>query len=131
MQHFFPFQIRERPSLNYWAYVQVFTPVGWAATFCLLLALSITYLIIQFFHSESLKHSSDPESFGIMNSIGLVGTLQLQLTYPLRYSFCSLKILFLSTSMTCYFLYAGYTALMTSEMTYTAPPPKWESLAVR
>ena len=123
-------RIRTQPSLNYWAYVQVFTPVGWMTIFGLLLSLSFTYLIIQFCQSTPLQHDGDKEPFGFLNAIGLVGTLQLQLSYPLLYTNRAVRILFLSTSLTCYLLYAGYTGLMTSEMTFMASPAKMDSLAV-
>ena len=123
-------QIRKQPSLNYWSYVQVFTPVGWGATMALLSVLGLSYLFIQYCQREPLQHEKDRETFGFLNSIGLVGTLQLQLAYPLLYESRSVKVLFLATSMTCYFLYASYTAVMTSEMTFIAPPAKLQSLAV-
>ena len=123
-------KVRTNPSLNYWAYVQVFTPVGWMATIGLLLFLSLSYLFMQCCQGAPMHHERDKEPFGFLNAIGLVGTLQLQLSYPLLYTNRAVRILFLSTSLTCYLLYAGYTGLMTSEMTFMASPAKMDSLAV-
>ncbi len=96
-----------------------FHALGWAA-WCgvaAFLALIATCFFAEARVGTALLHSSeDSESFGVLNSVALAGMMLLQRDYPIRKLALSTRLIFLIASLFAFFVYSGYTAILTSAM---------------
>ena len=124
-------QVGVSPSLNVWAFITVFSGTTWLFIWTSLVVLGVLFLSVKLLSVDPLEHESDQETFRMINCIGMIGMLLLQLNYPIHLQSYSAKLVHYVICWTCFLYFVFYTAVMTSEFTALSPPAKLESLRVR
>ena len=90
--------------------------MAWTGVAILMVLTATCFFVASQIGNVSLHWQNDSEQFGILNSVAMVGALLLQRDYPLRKNVLSSKVLFLTASAFTFFIYNGYTAILTSTM---------------
>ena len=109
-------------AMNYWVYVDIFPRHVWAVQAAGLSVLSLGFFLVRLARVNRFHSEDDSESFGPLNSVALVATMIMQLTYEVGVKSASARILFYITSVSAYLLFAYYTCDLTARMT-SGPAP--------
>ena len=101
-------------AINYWVYVDIFPYHVWALQAAGLSVLSLGFFLVGLTHVNRFHSEDDSENFGLLNSMALVATMIMQLTYEVGVKSASARILFYVTSVSAYLLFAYYTCDLTA-----------------
>ncbi len=130
-----------------WVYWEIFPHVVWGIMFSICVLTAVAFASIRVAGVENLHSPQDSETFGVVNGLGLIGLMFLQLEYQIRYTYrkckstpltincpfskdrLSTRVLFLFTAGITYLLFAYYNCDLTSRMTSSVPLPPIRSFA--
>ena len=104
-------------AMNYWVYVDIFPRHVWALQAASLLTLALGFFLVRVSRVNRFHPQDDPENFGLLNSVALVATMIMQLTYEVGVRSGSARVLFYVTSISAYLMFAYYTCDLTARMT--------------
>ena len=106
----------QRPTgqaMNYWAFVDIFTGYAWLVMGIAIVALTTLRFLI------AVERSANVNSF--FDALGMVLNSALLLDYNVQTTRGAQKVLIWFTRVTFFLVFAFYSGLLTSTMTFTPP----------
>ena len=110
--------------VNWFVYIEIFTPVAWAVCFLTLFVLAMALVL----HSYQKKFTNskhwtvEQEQIGILPSISVAMRMLLNLDFQLRIRSYPSMIIILAGSLLGYLFFSLYTSDLTAKMTANPPP---------
>ena len=104
-------------TTNLTVYMERFSLMAWAMIALTALILATAFYIVSESGVNSFHFSSDPEKFGLLQSIGMTMMILMQLTYNGSIKSASAKVLFFSSSIFAYLIFTFFACDLISGMT--------------
>ena len=106
-------------AINIWVYLTIFPPLAWVVTLALLLTVGIFLIVI----AKCYKDSSDSNNITFVDSLFITFIYLIQLSDDQIKLFRAkaIKVALVTWAISCYLLFAYYSAALTADMT-TGPP---------
>ncbi len=122
-------RLKQRQTINFQAYVNVFSGSTWLIFFSLTMGLVLSWWYLRKTGVDVLHRPEDHETFGITNAIAVVSIAMIQKEYYLATRSTTAKIIFNVTGLFAFFMFAYYSAVLTSLMTAVTPSLQLRSFA--
>ncbi len=120
---------KQRQTINILAYINIYDEVTWLIFFSLTACLILSWWCLRKTGVDRLHNLEDHEVFGITNAMAVVSVAMIQREYYLATRSTTAKILFTVTGLFAFFMFACYSAVLTSLMTAAAPSLQLRSFA--
>ena len=117
---------RKSVYTNIWVYLDILRNT-WSSFVLVVIIFATAFTIINASGTNNLHNSADAEIFNILNGMGIVFMFMRQQAYRICLRTTSSRILFFTTALMTYFMFAYYSADLTAVMTRGSQPPSIKS----